>query len=136
MLVAILLLQKRRAVPLSEPTNKILIVEDTAAARKLAVRMLSSLGYAVKEAEDAGEAIRILEGEDFDVLFTDIVMPGPANGIELARYVRLGHPDMHIVFTSGFSEMNSADLIELRATYVSKPYRIAEIARILQEVLA
>lgn len=122
---------------LSEPTtNKILIVEDTAAARKLAVRMLSSLGYAVKEAEDAGEAIRILEGEDFDVLFTDIVMPGPANGIELARYVRLGHPDIHIVFTSGFSEMNSTELAELRATYVSKPYRKAEIARILQEVLA
>src|ERR1044072_1170776 len=98
--------------------------------------MLSSLGYEVKEAEDAGEAIRILEGEEFDVLFTDIVMPGPANGIELARYVRLGHPDIHIVFTSGFSEMNSTDLNELRATYVSKPYRKAEIARILQEVLA
>ena len=119
----------------SPDSERILIVEDNAATRKLAARMLSSLGYRVDVAKDAEEAIDLLRTEQFDILFTDIVMPGERDGIALAREVRHNHPDIHIIFTSGFSEMNPQDIEELRATYVTKPYRKAEIAKILRDVI-
>lgn len=120
----------------SPDSERILIVEDNAATRKLAARMLSSLGYRVDIAKDAEEAIGLLRTEQFDILFTDIVMPGERDGIALARDVRKNHPDIHIIFTSGFSEMNPQDIEELRATYVTKPYRKTEIAKILRDVIS
>lgn len=119
----------------SQDGERILIVEDNAATRRLAARMLSSLGYRVEVAKDAEEAIEMLRMQEFDVLFTDIVMPGERDGIALARDVRQNHPDIHVIFTSGFSEMNPQDIDELRATYVTKPYRKTEIAKILRDVI-
>lgn len=119
----------------SQDSERILIVEDNAATRRLAARMLASLGYQVEVAKDADEAIDILRTEQFDVLFTDIVMPGELDGIALARDVRRNHPDIHVIFTSGFSDLNPQDIDELRATYVTKPYRKTEIAKILRDVI-
>jgi CheY-like chemotaxis protein len=119
----------------SRDGERILVVEDSAATRKLAARMLVSLGYQVNVAKDAEEAIAILRTEQFDVLFTDIVMPGELDGIALAHDVRRNHPDIHVIFTSGFSEMNPQDIEALHATYVTKPYRKNEIAKILRDVI-
>jgi CheY-like chemotaxis protein len=115
--------------------ERILIVEDTPAVRKLAQRMLTSLGYDVTVASNADEAIHILQSQIFDVLFTDIVMPGSIDGIALAKVVRVGHPDIKIIFTSGFSEMSPADIEELNAVYVTKPYRKLEIAIVLRNMI-
>jgi CheY-like chemotaxis protein len=115
---------------------KILIVEDTAGARNLAMRMLTSLGYTATVAKDASEAIELItQGQQFDVMFTDILMPGPMNGIELAREVRDYVPAIKILFTSGFSVMPPEDIEELDASFVGKPYRRMEIANILQLML-
>lgn len=118
-----------------QPHN-ILLVEDTELARKLAERMLISLGYDVTVASNADEALRMLHaGRRFDMLFTDILMPGSMNGIELARVARNIDKHMHVLFTSGYSPMQPEELFELKATYVTKPYRKIEIAAILENVL-
>lgn len=114
----------------------VLIVEDSVGARNLAVRMLISIGYTVVAAKDAAEAIALLDqGQEFDVLFTDIIMPGPVDGIALAHIVHGRRPQTKIMFTSGFSSMNPDDLAKLNAIYVAKPYRKAEIAGVLSKLL-
>lgn len=114
----------------------ILIVEDNPSARNLAVRMLSSLGYIVTAAKDAAEAITVLnKGQHFDVLFTDIIMPGAMDGIDLARMVRARDANIKILFTSGFSNMGAEEALNMDATYVAKPYRKIEIAKMLHSLL-
>ena len=84
--------------------ERILLVEDNAQLRALAVRSLRTLGYQVTVAENGDEALQHVEaGGRFEMLFTDMVMPGRLNGIALARAVRAADPSVRILFTSGFS---------------------------------
>jgi CheY-like chemotaxis protein len=83
----------------------ILLVEDNVAVRRLTQRRLESLGYKVLEASDATEAIgRVDRGESFDLLLTDIVMPGAMDGIALAEAVRQSRPFLRVLFTSGYAD--------------------------------
>jgi CheY-like chemotaxis protein len=119
-----------------EPSpNSILVVEDTPAARKLAERMLTSLGYDVSVASNADEAIGLFNlGNRYCVLFTDVIMPGTMDGIGLAKIARTYDKNMQVIFTSGFSSMEPDDLVALRAIYITKPYRKSEIAAVLESV--
>jgi PAS domain S-box-containing protein len=117
-------------------TESILVVEDTTAARVVAHRILSSLGYTVRVASDASDALSIINsGEKFDMLFTDIVMPG-MNGLELANIVRKQRPMMKVLFASGFSRTPTEEITALQATYITKPYRKLEIALLLRNIFA
>ena len=114
--------------------ERILVVEDTPAARVVAQRILTSLGYTVRVASDATEAMLIIDsGEHFDMLFTDIVMPG-MNGIALAETVHPRHPRMKILFASGFSRTPTEDIAMLNATYITKPYRKIDLALTLRNI--
>jgi len=114
----------------------ILAVEDNASLRRVVVRQLTELGYRVLEAEDAQTALRVLESEAIDLLFTDVVMPGGTSGYEIARTVLSRWPAIKIVLTSGFPEYkingngNGANL-----RLLSKPYRRDDLGRIVREVL-
>lgn len=86
-------------------TESILIVEDNDAVRAFSADALRDYGFNVLEAADASDALRILEGSaDFDLLFTDIGLPG-INGKELVAMVQRKHPSMHLLFTSGYAQM-------------------------------
>ena len=116
---------------------KILLVEDIYSARKHAVRMLTSLGYIVTAAQDAIEAMALIDqGEQFDVAFIDIVIPGMMDGLDLSRAIRARDPNIKILLTSGFSVMTTEDLKQLDASYVAKPFRKKAIAAILKSILA
>ena len=83
----------------------ILVVEDGARVRKLAGRNLTNLGYHVLEAENAVEAIKILSSESaVDLLFSDIFMPGPMNGRELADWTLANRPGLKVLLTTGFEQ--------------------------------
>ena len=74
--------------PIVGGDETILLVEDNAKLRKVAVRQLTELGYRVLEAENAEAALHIVSsGDRIDLLFTDVVMPGSIDGVELARLV-------------------------------------------------
>ena len=83
-------------------SETVLVVEDNAAMRRVVIRQLSELGYRALEAEAVAAALDILENEKIDLLFTDVVMPGGANGFDLARSARARWPALKIVLTSGF----------------------------------
>jgi CheY-like chemotaxis protein len=114
------------------------MVEDNAQIRRVGADVLQNLGYRVITAETGDDALHVLEsGEQFDLLFSDIVMPGRVDGIALARRWRMRYPSMRILFASGFTKpaaMQEA-IEELGAELVSKPYRKADLAKRMRSIL-
>ena len=113
----------------------VLIVEDELLLRMNAVDMIKSAGFEVVEAENADEAIEILEvRRDITVVFTDIQMPGSMDGLKLARAVRGRWPPIKIVATSGLVDVGEKDLPE-GGRFLAKPYRFEELADVLRELI-
>ncbi|MBL8251105.1 MAG: PAS domain S-box protein, partial [Candidatus Competibacter sp.] len=117
----------------------ILVVEDEAQVRRLAVHMLQGLGYETFEAVDAASALTILRDTPRIVLlFTDVVLPGGVSGVDLARMVVQQRPDLRVLFTSGYTETHLAHFRGRPegSEFLSKPYRKAELANKLYALLA
>ena len=116
-------------------SERILIVEDNDQVRNAAVQQLTSLGYAVVEAEDAAAALKLLDSEHaaFDLVFTDMVMPGSLDGRALAQRATERWPDIKVLLTSGFSDdVGQGGGVQLQT--LPKPYRKAELARAIRSV--
>ena len=113
----------------------VLIVEDELLLRMNAVDMIKSAGFEVVEAENADEAIEILEvRRDITVVFTDIQMPGSMDGLKLTRAVRGRWPPIRIVATSGLVDVGEKDLPE-GGRFLAKPYRSEELTEMLHELI-
>jgi|GEM_PF-1436750 len=112
----------------------VLVVDDEPDVREFAVAALSELGCTTLEAANADDALEIYaRTPHIDVVLSDIVMPGSMDGVALAHKLRHSQDDLAIVLASGFTERrvkNGGDLPE-RCAFLSKPYRIEEIARLL-----
>jgi PAS domain S-box-containing protein len=116
----------------------ILVVEDNAGIRDLAVRHLESLGYRTISAADGVSALAIIKsGALIDLLFTDVVMPGGLDGRALAAEARRLLPGLKILFTSGFTAAAASAAIEDRfgSNLLSKPYRKSDLARRVRTML-
>jgi PAS domain S-box-containing protein len=120
-------------------TETILVVEDDAAVQATVVQMLSSLGYRVMKADNAANALAILNsGLPIDLLFTDVVMPGEMRSPELARQARLIHPDIEVLFTSGYTQnaIVHDGKLDAGVQLLSKPYGRDQLARKVRQMLA
>jgi len=98
---------------------------------------LSSLGYRTRAATNGAEALRLIDaGESFDLLFSDVIMPG-MSGLELAREVVKRQPSIRVLFTSGYTENAVVHQGQLEAgvALLNKPYRKADLAQKIREVL-
>ena len=116
----------------------VLVVEDNPQLRQLTARQLTGLGYRVLKAENAETALRVLAVEDrIDLLFSDVVMPGAMDGMELARHVMRLRPDLGILLTSGFPAIRGPGqrICPSEFSLLGKPYRIDELGRAVREVL-
>lgn len=125
--------------PTSAPdgTARILVVEDNRDVRLAVVEMLSGWGYRVTAVESPDMAASVLASDSsFDLLFTDVVMPGTMSAVELAALAQRLHPSMAVLLTSGYTR----DLVPKRdgAAYpmIAKPYRGEELAAKIRAVLA
>lgn len=111
----------------------VLVVDDNDQIRELAVEILDLAGYRTVAARNAVEAIRCLTAHDFDLMLTDIVMPG-LSGFALARQAKQLQPTLRIVFTTGFVPAQIWDVRRYGAV-LRKPFSAvrltAEIARAL-----
>lgn len=111
--------------------GNILFVEDEASVRVIAAKSLRKRGYQVTEAEDGEEALEILEDatEPFDLLLSDVVMPG-LDGPGLLKQGRPLLGDARIVFISGYAAERFSDLLaeEPDVTFLPKPFTLAELA--------
>jgi CheY-like chemotaxis protein len=116
----------------------ILIVEDDALVRKYVTAQLQSLGYRTLQAGNAAEALAVTDsGVDFDLLFTDIIMPGSMNGRQLAHEVARRRASLKVLFTSGYTENALLDHGRLPpgVLLLAKPYRKSELAQMLRQAL-
>ncbi len=113
------------------PNNKninILVVDDEKIVVSLVKDALEDEGFNLESASNGEEALKILENYSLDLLITDIRM-SPINGIELAQKAREKHPEVKIIFMTGYANLNSAkDAIKYGAVdYIMKPFELAEI---------
>src|SRR5262249_39005529 len=111
--------------PFAGGSETVLVVEDDEDVRGTVVEMVSELGYRVLKAKDAVSALAIVEsGVPIDLLFTDVVMPGPARSTELARKARERLPNIAVLFTSGYTEnaIVHGGRLDEGVDLLSKPY--------------
>ncbi|QOC23018.1 PAS domain S-box protein [Wenzhouxiangella sp. AB-CW3] len=133
--------QPHQADPIAKGGGKatVMLVEDDELVREYARRQLEVLGYGVIEAEDGPDALERLEQvENVDVLFTDVVMPGGMSGRDLAEVAMEKHPDVKVLYTSGYTEnaIVHHGRLDPGVHMLSKPWRRDQLARALQEVLS
>jgi PAS domain S-box-containing protein len=125
-------------VPLPQGTERVLLVEDDDLVRGYTESQLRQLGYAVVAVNDGPSALQALRRDPFDLLFTDVVLPGGMNGRQLAEEARTLHPRIKVLYTSGYT----ADAIvhdgrlDPGVNLISKPYRQQDLAFKLRRVLS
>jgi CheY-like chemotaxis protein len=112
----------------------VLIVEDDIVIRSALAEYLRAAGYLIVEAANAAEAVAVFgAGVPIDIAFSDIRMPGPMDGLGLARWIRRQHPGVRVALTSGnLSPVRTAEVAEI---FVPKPYQAAEVAARLGQLL-
>lgn len=107
--------------------RRILVVEDNADALDMLCELLRMLGQAPQGAPSGEEAMRLLAEQEFDVLLTDIGLPG-MSGIDLAIQAKHRHPTLNIVFASGYGAVEE---LGFEAASLPKPYDLADLQRVL-----
>ena len=123
---------------LSGQGERILVIEDDPEVRITTVAMLESLGYEILEAGTGIEALEIVDGgADFDLLFTDVFLPGGMNGPEAAREIKARRADIPVLFTSGYSadQITQDDSLDDAVQIIAKPFELVALARKIRECL-
>jgi CheY-like chemotaxis protein len=122
-----------------EPAKTILVVEDDRDVREIAAAVLETEGYRVLEASTGDDAHRLLLAHadlPIDVLFTDVVMPGRLDGIDLAHAARALRPGLRVLYATGFANLvrvhHDEDYI---GPVLRKPYRPSELRRAIIALL-
>jgi len=126
------------AGPTTGGTETVLVVEDDDDVRGTVIDMLTDLGYRVLKARDAQSALAIIDsGIPVDLLFTDVVMPGPLRSPELARKAKERLPNIAVLFTSGYTDdaIVHGGRLDEGIDLLSKPYTRETLARKLRHVL-
>ncbi|MDP9422923.1 MAG: ATP-binding protein [Pseudomonadota bacterium] len=115
----------------------ILVVEDNPNVRKTVIRQLHDLGYETLEADSGSRAMDLIEeGAQFDLLLSDVVMPGGVTGYQLVDELRRKNPELKVLFTSGYTELaRSSDQPVQKDPLLSKPYRKQDLGRAVRAVL-
>jgi signal transduction histidine kinase/DNA-binding response OmpR family regulator len=132
-------LGSNRGAPVVGGTETILVVEDDAVVQATVVDMLQGLGYRVLKAGDGQSALTILQsGIPVDLVFTDVVMPGPVRSVDMARQAKQMFPDIAVLFTSGYTQnaIVHGGRLDPGVELISKPYRREELARKIRQIFA
>jgi len=113
--------------------SSVLLVEDELLVRELASEDLGDAGFEVTAASDGDEALEYLrQGRRFDLLFTDIRMPGATDGWQLAREAKQVLPDIRVIYATGLGDAASGLAADER--YVRKPYSLNDLREALHEL--
>ena len=115
---------------------RILIAEDDPAVQRFVMRALTHRGHDVTVVDDGLAALEALRERAFDLLLTDIVMPG-LDGIALALKVSKDHPDLPILLMTGYAaeRQRAHNLEELVHRVIAKPFSLKEVCRLVDEAL-
>jgi signal transduction histidine kinase/CHASE3 domain sensor protein/CheY-like chemotaxis protein len=118
--------------------EKILVVEDDALVRNFVIAQLNGLGYRTIAAADSRVALALVEkGETFDLLFTDVILPGGMTGRELADEIERRRPGTKVLFTSGYTDNSIVHhgRLDQGVLLLTKPYRKNQLAEMVRQAL-
>lgn len=110
--------------------NRVLLVDDEAVVRFVTAEALRDQGFDVTEAANSAEALALFKTPDgFDILFTDVTMPGGIDGVELASKIRHLDPDIPILIASGFALNVEPRLgtVSSPVIFIHKPYNLEKL---------
>ncbi|TNF08261.1 MAG: response regulator, partial [Gammaproteobacteria bacterium] len=115
-------------------SGRILLVEDEQALLLACATWLRSLGYEVTTAENGEQALSLFReaGAHFDLLLTDVVMPGEVDGIQLAEEAKKHDPKIKVVYMSGFTGLVASETLFARDNLLTKPFRKRDLGRIIK----
>jgi CheY-like chemotaxis protein len=118
--------RKSQERPEPHASGTVLLVEDNPEVAAVSSGLLEQLGYTVRRAGDAETALREVEHDGVDLVFSDVVMPGTVDGLGLARRLRKIRPDLPILLATGYSHAAA----EARGDFpiLRKPYEIHQLA--------
>lgn len=126
-------------IKLLRGSETVLLVEDEKAVRALVRRVLRQSGYTVLEAQQANKALRICRQyeEPIDLLITDVVLPGGTSGPDLARDLKGTHPEMEVLYISGYTDnaIVHRGVLDPGVAFMQKPFTPAALARKVRQVL-
>ena len=117
---------------------KILVVEDDDMVREHVVALVASLGYSTLSAANGAEAVALTDqGATFDLLFTDVIMPGAMAGRQVAEAISERRPGIRVLYTSGYTEnaVVHHGRLDPGVSLLNKPYRRADLAAKLRDML-
>ncbi len=133
------------AVPESRPAppprgrETVLVVEDEDSVRALVIKLLQDLGYRVLQAQSGPHALEVwrVQGDEVELLLTDIVMPDGMNGVDLAERLRRSRPQLKVIYTSGYlADLSRDDIARHHSdAYIAKPFSLSELARLVRHTL-
>jgi len=116
--------------------NRVLIVEDDDVLRCLLTEAMTHLGYQATGCTNADEALLKLNVDDsFDLVITDVVMPGQCDGIDLAKAIWSRSPDLPVIIVSGNTVLPPG-FLPANARFVAKPCTLGALSRTVDELLA
>jgi CheY-like chemotaxis protein len=125
-------------VPISGGSETILVVEDDSMVRNFVIAQLHGLGYKTVAASDGRTALAYVDsGQPFDLLFTDVVMPGGMTGRQLADEVGKRRPGTKVLYTSGYTDnaIVHHGRLDQGVLLLTKPYRSSQLARMIRLAL-
>jgi PAS domain S-box-containing protein len=111
----------------------VLVVDDNPEVAEVSASMLEQLGYEVRRVSDAAGALAAVDAHAFDLVMSDIVMPG-MDGVALARAVRARRPDLPVLLVTGYSEAAAEAGAEFPV--MRKPFQLAELSRATARMIA
>ncbi len=131
-------LKKSSLAPEKAAGRSVLVVEDEPAVRRVLVRMLKQHGFQVTAAENGDAALSAVKaGMKLDLLLTDVVMPG-SSGVELVERVLVVHPELAVIYMSGYANHHLADehLQRSRSAFLQKPFSAKSLLEAIDRVSA
>jgi CheY-like chemotaxis protein len=114
-------------------SGTILLVEDNPAVADVTSTLLGQLGYRVVRAQNASDALALLDAGGIDLVFTDIVMPGEMDGLALAGEIKARHPQMPVVLTTGYTDV--APHAEYKFAVLRKPFQMPALEKLVRDAL-
>jgi CheY-like chemotaxis protein len=113
-------------------SGTVLLVEDNPEVASVSCSLLEQLGYTVRRVSDAETALREVERDGIDLVFSDIVMPGKMDGLGLAHRLKEIRPDLPILLATGYSE--AAANVRGNFLILRKPYEIHQLSQAIAKL--